>query len=43
MGAIARPPSGGGIYGAGEEKEEGKDGHRRAKNEEPEGEMPAAV
>lgn len=43
MGAVARPPTGDGIYGAGEEKEESKDGHRRAKKEEPEGELPTTA
>jgi hypothetical protein len=43
MGAVARPPIGDGIYGAGEEKEESQDGRRRAKKEEPEGELPTTV
>ena len=43
MGAVACPPTGDGIYSAGEEKEESKDGHRRAKKEEPERELPMTV
>jgi len=36
-------PTGDGIYGAGGEKEESQDGHRRAKKEEPEGELPTTA
>jgi hypothetical protein len=43
MGAVAHPPTGGRIYSAGEEKEESQDGHRRAKKEEPEGELPTTA
>jgi hypothetical protein len=40
VGAVACPPTGDGIHCAGEEKEESEDGHRHAKEEEPEREMP---
>jgi hypothetical protein len=42
-GVVAWTPTREGTYGAGEEKQESKDGHSHAKEEEPEREMPATV